>query len=153
MAKVSKRILDEKLKEHIYEIFLQSLVDLKNPSEAKVLLEDLLSPVEKIMLTKRLAIAFLLDKGYSYSAIDGTLKVSRGTIMNVSYSLKHRKNGGYKKVIEKIRSKQKREDFMDRIEEILIQLSPPKMYGGIGFERKQKEGKRIHERERKRNLI
>lgn len=145
MTKVSNRILDKELEKRIFELFVKTLVELKNPTDVQDFLEDLLSPTEKIMLVKRLSIAILLTKGYTYDAIDDILKVSRPTIMNVSYWLKNGKSG-YKKAVEKILEGQRKEAFIDKIEEILIRLSPPKLYGSAAFEKKQKAGKELLKR-------
>lgn len=152
MTKVSRRLLNKELEKHIFELFTQTIAELKNQKDVESFLEDLLSPTEKIMLVKRLAIAILLAKGYTYNAIDDTLKVSRATIMNVSYWLKHGKSG-YQQAVERIIKDQKKEELLDNIEEILLRLSPSKAYGSIGFEKKQKAGKELFRRKVKRNLL
>ena len=144
MSKVSRRILDKKLESYIFEIFLKTISDLKTKEEVKVFIEDLLSPSEKIMLIKRLAIAILLTKGYTWDKIDHTLKVSRPTIMTVSYFLKHSQNGGYQKVTQKFLADQKKESLLDKIEETLLRLSPPKPYGSSAYERKRRLGKELY---------
>lgn len=153
MTKVSRRILNKELEEGIFEVFIQAVIDLKSPREVKNFIEDLLFPTEKIMLVKRLAIALLLSKGYTYDEIDRTLKVSRTTIMNVSYFLKHGSYGGYQKVVERIIKNQKREELLDKIEEILLRLSPPKLYGSGAFEKKQSAGKELYKKKLKRSLL
>lgn len=152
MTKVSRRIVNKELEKHIFEVFIKTIVDLKNEKEVADFLEDLLSPTEKIMLVKRLAIAILLAKDYTYDAIDETLKVSRPTIMNVSYWLKHGKSG-YRRVIERIVNNQKKEAFMDNIEELLLRLSPPKRYGSPLHEEKRRLGKEIFRRKVRRLLL
>ncbi len=146
MTKVSRRILDKDLENYIFENFIKTIVKLKEPTEVQNFIYDLLSPTERIMLIKRLAIAVMLTKGYTYDEIDHTLKVSRPTIMTVSYFLKHGQKYGYQKAVEEILKDQKREAFFDKIEEILIQFSPPKMYGSGAYERKRKAGKELFRR-------
>ena len=153
MTKVSRRMLDKNLEDYIFAIFLKAIADLKTLDEVQNFLEDLLSPTEKIMLIKRLAIAIMLSKGYTYDEIDHTLKVSRPTIMTVSYFLKHSQNVGYQKVTEKILAHQKRDALFDKVEEILIQLSPPKMYGSAAYERKRRLGKELFARKSLRNQL
>ena len=75
MSKVSKRLINNNLENRIFEVFIKTIVDLKKPIDVQNFLNDLLSPVERIMLIKRLAIAILLTKGYTYEKIDETLKV------------------------------------------------------------------------------
>ncbi len=101
MSMVSRRILNKTLQEYIFSLFIKTIIELKNEPDVNNFLQDLLSPTERVVLVKRLAIAILLVKGYTYDAIDDTLKVSRPTINHVSYWLKHG-NSGYQKVVEKI---------------------------------------------------
>lgn len=152
MTKVSKRFLDKELKDRIFQLFTKTIVELKDQEEVENFLNDLLSPTEKIMLVKRLSIAILLSKGYTYQAIDNTLKVSKSTIMNVSYWLKYGKDG-YQKAIKKIMNSKKREELIDKIEEMLIEISGPKAYGSFAFKEKQKAGKELFKKRRIRNLI
>ena len=149
MSKLSRRFLDKELENKIFEVFVKTIVDIKTSTEAKNFIDDLLSPTEKIMLMKRLAIAVLLTKGKTYEYIDHTLKVSRATIMTVSLWLKHGK-GGYIKAVDDILKAQNRERLIDNIEEILIRLSPPKRFGSIEFENKSKKGKELLKRKLKR---
>lgn len=152
MTKVSRRLVNKELETYIFDLFIRTIVDLKNPTDVQNFLGDLLSPAEKIMLVKRLAIAILLAKGYTYDSIDETLKVSRPTIMNVSYFLKHGESG-YQKVVQKILAKQKREEMWDKIEEILLKLSPPAAVGSPRFLVKQKEGKKLFKRRLRKSLL
>lgn len=152
MSKVSRRLLDKELGNRIFEVFLKTIVDIKTPIEARNFIEDLLSPAERVMIMKRLAIAILLTKGKTYEYIDHTLKVSRATIMTVSLWLKHGK-GGYGKVVDSILKTQGREKLMEDIEEILIRLSPPKRFGSMAFEKKSKEGKELLRRKIKRERL
>lgn len=146
MTKVSKRIIDRNLEDYIFKNFVKTISKLKEQTEIQNFFHDLLSPTERVMIIKRLAIAVMLKKGYTYDQIDHTLKVSRPTIMNVSYFLKHGQKGGYQKAIDEILKGQRKEALFDKIEEILLSLSPPKLYGGIKYEQKRKLGKELFRR-------
>lgn len=150
MGKVSKRRLDKSLEEHITNLFWKNIAELKTPESVELFFKDLLSPVEQLMLVKRLAIAVLLAKGYTYDRIDDTLKVSRQTIMQVSYWLKHG-GQGYQKIVEKIISNQKKDSILDAIEETLLKLSRTGMVGTKRFEKRQKTGKELFRRKQLRN--
>lgn len=153
MSKVSRRLLDKDLEARIFDVFTKSIVDLKNSDDVKSFLNDLLSPIERLMLVKRLAIAILLTKGYTYEMIDETLKVSHPTIMKISFWLKYGENNGYRKVIDRFVKEQKREESLDKLEEIFLQLSGPKRVGTPAFERKSKKGKELFKRKIKRSLL
>src|SRR3989304_1870821 len=130
MSQVSRRKLDRALENYIFANFVKTISKLKNTAQIKNFLNDLLSPVERTMLIKRLAIAVMLTKGYTYEQIAHTLKVTSPTIKNVSFALKFGKKNGFKKAVEEILKDQRREVFFDKIEELLLQLSPPKLYKG-----------------------
>ncbi len=153
MSQVSKRLLNKNLEGRIFEVFIKTIVDLRNPADVQNFINDLLSPVERIMLVKRLAIAILLTKGYTYEMINHVLKVSNPTIVKVAFGLKYGTNNGYKKVVDNFLKHEKREQALDKIEEILLQLSPPKAVGSIEFERKSKRGKELYRRKIKKTHI
>ena len=152
MTQISRRILNKDLENRILELFIKTLAELKNPDDVENFIKDILSPTERIMLAKRLAIAILLSKNYTYENIDNILKVSSPTIMNVSYYLKNGE-GGYQKIVDNILKTQKREELMDKIEELLLQLSGPKMYKSTAYERKRKKGKELFKNRAKRSLL
>lgn len=88
MPQVSKNQLDPKTKAQIDNDFYRTLIGLKSRGEARDFLEGLLTPTEKIMLSKRLGIAILLARGLPYRTIMDILKVSNATIGRVSTWLK-----------------------------------------------------------------
>jgi uncharacterized protein YerC len=103
MTQVSKRPLDKTVYARIFEIFLSSFAEIKSKDKAKTFLEELFSNSEQIMISKRLAIAFLLTKNYSFEAISKLLKVSLTTICHVNASVKNEKSA-LKAVLKKVES-------------------------------------------------
>ena len=101
MSQISRYPISKNIANRIFEIFLATFTRLKNKEQADQFISDLLTPTEKVMLAKRLAIAFLLERNYDYRTIQGILRVSTGTIRTVSIACKHGSEG-YKKVIDKI---------------------------------------------------
>lgn len=67
----------------MFEIFEKSILGLKKNVDIKNFINDLLTPAEKNMLAKRLAISILRAKGYDYRTISKLLKVSSSTILSV----------------------------------------------------------------------
>ena len=121
MGQISKYPIHKSVEKRMFEIFVTTISYLKNTKEVEEFLYDFLSPVEKIMLAKRLAIAVLLAKGYRYPSIIGILRVSPATIATVSLSLKY-SGDGYKKMVEKILSDEKRDNFWQNIEDVLAKI-------------------------------
>jgi uncharacterized protein YerC len=85
MTQVSKHPINPLIEKQVYEVFIESVKNTKTSGEVVNFLNDLLSPVEKIMMAKRVAVAFLLlEDKYTYEEISRKLKVSRGTIAKIN---------------------------------------------------------------------
>jgi uncharacterized protein YerC len=135
MTQVSRFPLPKDLERQMFTLFRRVLVNLKSEEDVSDFLDDLLSPTEKMMLGKRLAIAFLLDKGYDQRTIRTILKVSLTTVNSVNYWLKH-KGKGYRKVIRTIRQEEKWQEFFDKLDSALYEIFSKKAwyrraYGGM----------------------
>lgn len=124
MAQVSKYPISKLVEKRMYEIFQSVISSLKHSSDIDEFINDLLSPIEKIMLAKRLSIAVLLEKGYSYEDISKILRVTPPTIANVSISLKYRGNG-YKKAVQKILKDEKMNNFLEKLQDLVVESIPP----------------------------
>jgi uncharacterized protein YerC len=140
MTQVSKYLINKDIEKRMFEVLQETISDLKNPEEIEDFLHDFLSPVEKIMLAKRLSIAVLLNKGYSYESIGKILKVSPPTIATVSLLLKY-SGKGYKKAVEKIVSREKMNIFWDKIEDILAKI-PHAKGSDWSYQRREYEKKK-----------
>ena len=103
MAKVSKNLMAKDIERKIWNTLVRVFREVKTSEEVEVLLNDLLTPSEKIMFSKRLAIAFLLNEGKTYSEISKKLKVSFATINQVKSS-KLRGGSGYQYLVEKLKN-------------------------------------------------
>ena len=125
----------------MYEIFEKTITDLRKAEDVRNFITDLLTPTEKIMLAKRLAIAVLLAKECDYRNISKTLKVSFATINSVA-----RQNAiagiGYKVAVGKILGEEKlKESFLNISEELSKLFSHPLKHGKIEarYQRKRME--------------
>lgn len=111
MSQVSKYPISDTVYKRILGIFLQSLIKLHTKEESQQFIKDFLTPTEQIMLAKRLAIAFLLEKKYDFRTIGRILRVSVTTIARVNLM---RKIGGegYHKIIGKLLTEEQVKDFL-----------------------------------------
>lgn len=150
MTQVSKRFLQKNVEERILDLFWTSLSMLSTKERVAFFLDDLLSPTEKLMLGKRLAIAFMLLKGYDYSSINNRLKVSNSTIWNVKIALVHR-GKGYRMAIEQIMSKEKWEKFWEDLDHFFEQALPPR-YGTNWKEARRKQWEKRRKQLQKRSF-
>ncbi len=64
MTQVSKIPLHKEVENRVYEVLMESIAVARSHETVNKLLNDLLSPVERLMIAKRLSIALLLMKKY-----------------------------------------------------------------------------------------
>lgn len=138
MAQVSKYPIHKEVEKRIFEIFRVAIANLRDAQDIEDFLEDFLSPVEKIMLAKRLSIAVLLAKGYTYPSITKTLRVTPATIASVSLGLKY-SGKGYKKMVEKLLRDEKIDAFWQKVEDFLAKVIPPSKGSDWSYWRSQYE--------------
>ena len=88
--------------EDLFLLLVDSVAGVKKTDAAK-LLRDLLSEQEAVMIARRLKIALLLEKGWSYEDIRKAIKVSHSTIAKIQLWLKTY-GDGFRLAIPKIES-------------------------------------------------
>jgi|SRR3989344_9236829 len=88
----------------------------------KMILGELLTGTEQLMLAKRLAIIFMLIEGFSFYRIEKTLNVSTSTIIRI---YKARSGGAYQHIALCVKKKKRREEFLDTLEFVLRAGLPP----------------------------
>ncbi len=121
MTQISKYPITDNVYQRILDIFFKSLVEIQTGDEAKQFIKDFLSPTEQIMLSKRLAIAFLLEKKYEFRQISRILRVSLSTVAKVSMMRKYG-GEGYQKIINKILKEEQVKDFLAKVGESLTEV-------------------------------
>lgn len=102
MPQVSKNPIPKETERKIRRAFTKALISIKSEGEMERYIFDLLTPTERIMLAKRLAIAALLIGGLPYHQISERLKVSTSTIGRVNSWLKTA-GDGYRLAIERVK--------------------------------------------------
>lgn len=85
---------------------VKAVMSLKSEEECYAFLEDLCTITEIIDMSKRLAVAGLLDKKMNYSEIINKTGASTATISRVSKCYEYG-CGGYKMVIERLKGEKK----------------------------------------------
>lgn len=80
MPQVSRFPLKREVWEKISGLFFQALVAANNKKAAQVFVEGFLAPTERVMLAKRFAVLFLLEKGVEGAEIANFLKMSTSTV-------------------------------------------------------------------------
>ena len=145
MAQISKYPVHKKVEERMFEVLRETISHLKSSEDIEDFLHDFLSPVERIMLAKRLSIAVLLHKGYRYESIVGILRVTPPTIATVSLLLKY-SGKGYKKAVGKIAMNEKMNEFWEKVEDMLSKIPNAKGSDWSYQRREYEKNKRARKR-------
>jgi len=126
MSQVSKIPLKIEVEHRVYEVLMESIAAATSHNTVSRLINDLLSPTERLMISKRLSIALLLMKNYDQRTIAKWLNVSLGTVSKISLVLQ-KGSGGYQSVIEVILKKEKFAALLEKIDDALVNaFGPPR---------------------------
>lgn len=121
MTRVSRLPVEKDVYEDITQTFYHLIDDL-NGDEARKFFDDFLTEEEKLMLSKRLAVAQLIRQGFDYPEIKGILKVSNGTISGVKHWLKYKK--GFEIGLEKVIKRENYGELDRKVGEFLKHMPP-----------------------------
>lgn len=108
--------LNPSLKRRIEATFAQLVIDLKDQPETESFLKDFFNESEFETFAKRLAVAYWLKKGRSYTNIKENLKVSSATIAVVE---KHLSRPGFKLALKKLEAEEWANVWSERIKKIV----------------------------------
>lgn len=117
MSQVSKYLIDKNVYGQMFNVFLDMISGLKTKTKVSSFFDEFLSPTEKIMFVKRLAIGIFVAKDYDYRQISDLLKVSTATIS--TYKIAYNNEKEYKRVIDQILLDQKIERFLLSLSETI----------------------------------
>jgi uncharacterized protein YerC len=88
MPQISLRKMNPEIEKRTLDVFVAVLLNSRASLNPSSFIDLFLTPTEKIMLAKRVAIAILIKRGYSYDLIKSCLKVSQSTISGIVNQLK-----------------------------------------------------------------
>jgi len=113
MVRNSRFVLSDNLLEKLFDLFFEVVGNKSSKDEFKKIFIDLLTPAERIMLAKRVAIIYLLLKKIEYDNICDRLKVSPTTV--AKYSLLMEKSEGIVPTFKQIVKVDKINIFLEEI--------------------------------------
>lgn len=125
MPPVSKRKLKHGMHDHLVSILIQILATTNQTKSGLLFVNQFLSSSELTMLAKRVGIALLLKRGYTYSAIMEYLKVSKGTVAKVSEII-HSNDAETQQVLTRIINNKQVNEVISKFDYYLAKLLPPK---------------------------
>ena len=112
MTRISKKYIKEEIISKLYRLFFEIFSRTDGQQSFLLLIDDILSPSEKIMIAKRFGIIYLLIKGVDFRSIADTLKVSTATVLFYSFTYKDKKVQTTK-IIEQMLKKEKVLNFLE----------------------------------------
>jgi uncharacterized protein YerC len=118
MSHISKHYLKQEDFMVIHKILYEALASFYSTREAKVILGELLTKTEKIMLAKRLAIISLLNQGHSIYFIQHVLKVSPSTVARIRLAYEDKK---YTSLVQKLKTRK-----WDTVRKQIERIIPPR---------------------------
>ncbi len=87
MARISRFYLSKQATQKMFEIFYEVLGRTKSKTDFFNLVDEIISPIEKIMIAKRIIIMYLILRNIDQRTICMTLKVSSATVAKFSLLL------------------------------------------------------------------
>lgn len=126
MTHVSRKWVKKDVFERMTRQFIDTISELRTKQEIAGFVKELLTPTERIMLAKRLAVILMLEKGYPCRVIERTLKVSPSTSIRFWKMTKIQR---FNFLTKDIKSKEAKRKFWEGIEELLRAGMPPRGRG------------------------
>lgn len=124
MPQISKRPLRENVLEKLFDLFFELVGKKSNKKEFLSVLSDVLSPTERIMIAKRIAIMYLLTKNVDYRTICNLLNVSTATVCKFNLLLE--KSRGVGTIYHGMIRNEKMKEFL---EEVFLTIRGPMVPG------------------------
>ncbi len=124
MTRISRFKLNDRVLKKLFWLFFEVVGKKKNADEFNKTIYDLLSPVERVMIAKRIAVVYLLMKKIDYKTICNILKVSPSTV--AKFNLLMEKSNG---IVPSFRIILRDEKITDFLEEIFLSIRGPGVYG------------------------
>jgi len=144
MTRISRFPVSDKVLEKLFDLLFEAVGKQTDEEEFSYVIYDLLSPTERIMVAKRVAIVYLLMKKIDYYNISDVLKVSPNTIAKFQ-SIRITSRG----LVNSLKKIVRNEKIVDFFERLFLEINRPGKYGvnwkaawehKIDYERRKKRG-------------
>jgi len=125
MPQVSFRKLKPEIHDRLVNVLVQVLSATNKTKSGLLFIHNFLSTTEQTMLAKRIGIALLIKRGYTYNLIMDYLKVSKSTVAKVAEIL-HTSDLESQKTLNKIISDKQVDETLSKLEYNIKKLILPK---------------------------
>jgi len=124
MTRISKFQVNNEILDKLFLLLFEVVGNKFSNKEFADIVHDLFSPVERIMIVKRVAIIYMLMKGIENSIIVDSLKVSPSTISKFQVTIENSKG-----VVKALNTIVKNEKINDFFENLITEFRGPGTYG------------------------
>lgn len=121
MPRTSKRQLNQKVKIELQDNFAYLISSLNNSNDIQNFFKDFLTDEERMMLSKRLMVHLMLDRGYETQDICSAVGVSK-EMVRIHKTNNHIGGPVYKKIISKLVQRKEIKEFWKKVEKSLKPL-------------------------------
>ncbi|OGH11304.1 MAG: hypothetical protein A3B38_00565 [Candidatus Levybacteria bacterium RIFCSPLOWO2_01_FULL_36_13] len=118
MPQVSRIKLDSETEKKLIEVLETVVSKIDNKEQMQTFLSSLLTPTEKLMLAKRLAVVVLIKEGLNDSQIANSLHLTRITVSKMRYYLEAR-GKGYDIALKILRNEKLMGEFKSLLEGLI----------------------------------
>lgn len=122
MPHISRKEIEAEWLERMSLLFFAVLAELSSARARKVLLQELLTDTEQLMLAKRVALVAMIAADFSSYTIRKRLGISTGTVRRFARLLDR---GGYKHITAELQKLREKEAFWETLEKISRGGLPP----------------------------
>lgn len=139
---ISKRPIKEEMLIRLYRLFFEIITKADSKADFLLLMNEILSPTEKIMIAKRIGIVYLLIKKVDHRTIRDVLKVSTATTEKYALYF-HNKNSYLVNIIRGMLIKEKTMGFLeDFLAGLMIQPGIKIGHHKLAWEHKKRQEER-----------
>ncbi len=118
--RISRYKLNDEVYEKLFVLLFEVLGNRHNKDDFQKSIKDLLSPVERIMIAKRVVIIYLLMQEIDYKIVCKVVKVSAATVNKFRHVMEN--SEGIVPVLQRILKVEKIQLFLKELQDV---LSPP----------------------------
>jgi len=121
MPRASRKPVRKNVDDEIRENFSSLISSLSSSSDIQKFFIDFLTREEQIMLSKRLMLHLMLERGYKNNQIQGVLGISKDTV-RTHRAIWERGGTVYKEILRKIAKKAQNREFWEKLEKVFRPL-------------------------------
>lgn len=128
MPHVSRKKVKKEILNKILDFLVLALTEIKEEKEMRLFLDSFFTSTEKVMLTKRLGVVYLLQQNVSKEKIATILSIGRPTIERMELWL-NAEGEGYEIAMSILKKSARIDEFKQVFADILKKMAHP--YRGI----------------------